>query len=86
MAKIRNVSGQDLLDSYANRLVLAGAVVEVPDEVLWNYTQRAPGQTNHLWEPADKASKAAFDKAFGKRYPNDDPGAPAVADDDGKES
>lgn len=39
MAKIKNVSGEDLLvPGLGGRLVLAGAVVEVPDEEAESYT------------------------------------------------
>jgi hypothetical protein len=50
MAKIKNVSGEDLLvPGLGGRLVIAGAVVEVPDEVAESYTCQPPN-----WAPADK--------------------------------
>jgi hypothetical protein len=73
MAKVKNVSGHDLHDGYAGRLVLAGQVVDVPDEVLWNYTQRAPGQTGLNWDPADEKSKKLHDKAAAEHFPADNP-------------
>jgi len=39
MAKVKNVSGSDLLVPWlGGRLVLAGAVVDVPDEDVESYT------------------------------------------------
>ena len=59
MAKIKNVSGEDrLVPGLGGRLVLAGAVVEVPDEDALAYTCQ---ETN--WAPADKAAHKAHDAA-----------------------
>lgn len=59
MAKIKNVSGEDrLVPGLGGRLVLAGAVVEVPDEDAYSYTCQ---ESN--WAPADKAAKQAHDAA-----------------------
>lgn len=59
MAKIKNVSGEDrLVPGLGGRLVLAGAVVEVPDEDAHAYTCQ---ETN--WAPADKAATKAHDAA-----------------------
>lgn len=59
MAKIKNVSGEDrLVPGLGGRLVVAGAVVEVPDEDTYSYTCQT---TN--WSPADKAAEKAHDAA-----------------------
>lgn len=58
MAKIRNVSGNDLIvPSLAGRLVLAGQVVDVDDSDVYGFTQQT---TN--WEPADKPAQTVHDK------------------------
>lgn len=55
MAKIKNVSGVDRhVPDLGNRLVLAGAVIEVPDADVYAYTCQEP-----IWAPADKAAKDA---------------------------
>lgn len=60
MAKIRNVSGNDLVvPSLGGRLVLAGQIVEVDDEAVYGFTQQAPN-----WEPADDATQAVHDAAI----------------------
>jgi hypothetical protein len=57
MARIKNVSGDDLIvPSLGDRLVLEGQIVEVPDEDAYSFTQT----TN--WEPTDKAGKDADKK------------------------
>lgn len=54
MAKIKNVSGEDLLvPGLGDRLVIAGAVVEVPDEVADSYTCQ-----KSTWASAEAATKA----------------------------
>lgn len=59
MAKIRNVSGNDLIvPSLAGRLVVAGQVVEVEAADVHAFTIQASN-----WAPADKAAQAAHDKA-----------------------
>lgn len=59
MAKIKNVSGEDrLVPGLGGRLVLAGAVVEVPDEDAFSYTCQEAN-----WSPADKAAQKAHDAA-----------------------
>ena len=58
MPKIKNVSGDDLIVPWlGDRLVLAGAVVEVPEEDVYASTQTV------LWAPADKPSKEAHQAA-----------------------
>lgn len=60
MARIKNTSGQDLLVPWlGGRLVVAGAVVEVPAEDVAAYTQQTA-----TWEPADKATQKIHDAAF----------------------
>lgn len=51
MAKVKNVSGEDRI--VQGRLVLSGAVLEVPDEDVKSYTCQASN-----WQ-AVKAAKAA---------------------------
>lgn len=54
MAKIKNVSGVDLVvPALGGRLVLAGQVVEVPDGLVYGFTQQS------IWDCADEASRAA---------------------------
>ena len=50
MAKVRNISGVDR--STRNRLVLAGAAIEVPIEECWGYTQQL-----ETWEAFDDAAR-----------------------------
>lgn len=72
MAKIKNVSGNDLIvPSLGGRLVLAGQVVEVPDEDVYAFTQQYPN-----WQPADKPAQTVHDKAEAIELPADNP-APA---------
>lgn len=80
MAKVKNVSGQDRLVPWlGGRLVVAGAVVEVPAEDVAAYTQ----QTG-TWEPADKATQKIHDAALA---PVEDPAdtAEVPTDDTGTE-
>lgn len=59
MAKIRNVSGNDLIvPALGGRLVLAGQVVELDAADVFGFTQQTPN-----WEPADKPAQAAHNKA-----------------------
>ena len=52
MATIRNTSGRDLnLPWLGDRLVLAGAEIEVPDDTSYNYT------TQDLWSPVDSTAQ-----------------------------
>jgi hypothetical protein len=55
MGKIKNVSGVDrTVPQLHNRLVLAGAVIEVPDGDVYSYTCQEPN-----WKCADKAAEKA---------------------------
>jgi hypothetical protein len=59
VAKIRNVSGNDLVvPSLGGRLVLAGQIVDVVDDEVYGFTQQAPN-----WEPADDETQALHDAA-----------------------
>ena len=54
MARIKNVSGEDrTVSALAGRLVLAGQIVEVPDEDVESYTC----QTNWAVAPTEKEKK-----------------------------
>lgn len=57
MAKIRNVSGDELYVPSLSRLVQSGQVVEVDPERVYAFTQSA------IWEAVDKEAKAAELKA-----------------------
>ena len=58
MAKIKNQSGDDLILPWlGDRLVLAGQVVEVPDDDVYAYTQQS------CWDPSDKDAKAIHGEA-----------------------
>jgi hypothetical protein len=58
-AKVRNISGEDLLVGWLNgRLVLDGQAVEVPLEDVYAYTQQT-----QTWEPYDNAAKKAHKEA-----------------------
>lgn len=53
MATIRNTSGRDLNLPWLNdRLVLAGAETEVPDDTSYNYTTQS-----EMWAPVDEAAQ-----------------------------
>lgn len=59
MAKVKNISGRDLIvPALGGRLVVAGAVVEVPDDAVYGFTCQGPN-----WEPADDETQAVHDKA-----------------------
>lgn len=59
MAKIRNISGEDRVVPWLdNRLVAKGAVVEVPKDDVYAYTQQAG-----VWEPGDKEAQGLHDAA-----------------------
>jgi hypothetical protein len=53
VAKVKNVSGQDLMVPALDRFVFAGQEVEAPDEMVFGLTQQ------EIWEPVDKAAKSA---------------------------
>lgn len=57
MAKVKNVSGADLLVPAHGGLVLAGQVLDVPAEAVYGLTCQS------IWEPADKAAQQAHDNA-----------------------
>ena len=60
MAKIRNVSGEPrTVPALGGRLVLDGAVVDCPDELVYNLT------CQELWEPADAAAEALHQQGEG---------------------
>lgn len=62
MSKIRNISGEDkVLPWLDRRLVLAGAVVEVPAEHVHAYTSQ---ESN--WAPADDEAQALHDQEEAK--------------------
>jgi hypothetical protein len=64
MAKIRNASGEDRLVPWlGDRLVLAGQVVDVPDDDVYAFTQQT------AWSPADPAATEAHDTAEAERAP-----------------
>ena len=79
MAKIRNTSGQDVEVPALGRMVLAGQVIEVPDEQVEGFTH--PGAPSELWAPSDKTAKdihAALVKAAQPAEgPDDEPAANA---------
>lgn len=57
MAKFKNISGEDLLSAPLNgRLVLAGQVVDVPDDLAKEYVWAAP-----FWEPVKESKAKAAD-------------------------
>lgn len=56
--KIKNTSGEDLLVPWlGGRLVIAGAVVEVPADTVTAYTQQ-----ESTWAPADDEAQALHDE------------------------
>lgn len=64
--KIKNVSGEDrIVPHLGGRLVLAGAVVEVPAEDVYAYTCQTPN-----WEPANAAAQDAHTAAEAALNPN----------------
>jgi hypothetical protein len=60
MAKIRNTSGEDLEVPSLGRMVLAGQVIEVPDDAVEGFTH--PGAPSQLWAPSDQAAKDIHQK------------------------
>lgn len=58
MATIKNKTGEDrLLPWLGDRLVLAGQVVDVPDDDVYAYTQQEG------WEPVDEAARTRHEHA-----------------------
>ena len=55
MAKIRNTAGYDVEVPSLGRMVLAGQVIEVPDDAVEGFTH--PGAPSELWAPSDQAAK-----------------------------
>lgn len=66
MAKVRNVSGSDRI--VGGRLVLAGAVLEVPADEVWSYTCQEPN-----WVPADDEAQATHDATVKASEPAAEP-------------
>lgn len=67
MAKIRNVSGENLLvPALGGRLVLEEAVVEVEDADVYGFTCQEPN-----WAPADDAAATAHAAAVAAENPLD---------------
>ena len=80
MAKVKNVSGGSVLVSGFG-LVLAGGVLDVPDEQVITCTQQGlsweqarAGEKGANWVPADKAAEKAHADAVAAYFaPNDAP-------------
>ena len=63
MAKIKNVWGDDrIVPALGNRLVLAGAVTDVPDDLVYNFTCQAG------WDPVDRDAQKAHDAGAKAEY------------------
>lgn len=60
MAKVKNVSGVDLVVPAHGGLVMAGQVIDVPDEAVYGLTCQS------IWKPADTAAKKAHAAASGQ--------------------
>jgi hypothetical protein len=67
MAKIRNTSGGDVEVPALGRMVLAGQVIEVPDDQVEGFTH--PGAPSELWAPSDQAAKAIHKKLVDAAIP-----------------
>ena len=79
MAKIRNTSGQDLEVPSLGRMVLAGQVIEVPDDQVEGFTH--PGAPSELWAPSDQAAKDIHETLVAAAEPAPEPEpAPALED------
>ena len=61
MAKVKNISGEDRI--VQGRLVLAGAVLEVPADEVWSYTCQEPN-----WAPADDKAQAIHDDVYATHH------------------
>jgi hypothetical protein len=69
MCKVKNVSGSDrTLDG---RQVVAGAVIEVPEDAVYGLTCQEPN-----WKPADKATQKVHDEAHAAQVEANKPGLP----------
>lgn len=53
MAKVKNVSGVDLIVPAHGGLVMSGQVIDVADEAVYGLTCQS------IWQPADKAAEKA---------------------------
>lgn len=60
MAKVKNISGADLRVPAHGGLILAGQVLDLPDEAVYGLTCQAA-----TWKPADKAAEKAHAVASG---------------------
>lgn len=60
MAKIRNTSGGDVEVPSLGRMVLAGQVIDVPDDQVEGFTH--PGAPSELWAPSDQDAKAIHER------------------------
>jgi hypothetical protein len=77
VAKIRNVSGNDLIvPSLGGRLVLAGQVIEVAADDVYAFTQQYPN-----WEPADKPAQTVHAAAEAVSADDTPPAVPPAAND-----
>jgi hypothetical protein len=78
MAKIRNTSGYDVEVPSLGRMVLAGQVIDVPDELVEGFTH--PGAPSELWAPSDQAAKAIHKKlvAAAEPVPEETPAEPVA--------
>jgi hypothetical protein len=69
MSKIRNVSGEDrVLPWLDGRLVMAGQIIDVPSEHVYNYTCQ-----ESMWKPADDEAQALHDKAVAELVKQEEP-------------
>lgn len=69
MAKIKNISGEDRFVPWlGGRLVVAGAVIEVPDDESWAYTEQ---ETN--WAPVDTGAQKIHDAGVAAQKPAAEP-------------
>lgn len=57
MAKVKNISGVDLIVPAHGGLVMAGQVIDVPPEAVYGLTCQS------IWQPADKAAEKAHSDA-----------------------
>jgi hypothetical protein len=70
VGKIKNVSGVDRIVPWlGGRLVIAGAVVDVPVEDVYAYTCQEAN-----WAPADKAATTAHEDAVAASTPDPEEG------------
>lgn len=79
MAKIRNTSGYDVEVPSLGRMVLAGQVIEVPDDAVEGFTH--PGAPSELWAPSDQAAKDIHQKFVDAAAPPPEPEPAPPLDD-----